>query len=154
MLRNVAGRIPIKLVLLVLIAGVLVMGGMAVMKMKGSKAPKKAVVSEVKLEEFVVNLADVNEPHYLKVSITLEVEGDKPFGEAEGGHGGEASSPEDPKIRDTVIGILTKKNFEQLLTEKGKTELKDELRKGLSAILKDKDGSKVTEVYFTSFAMQ
>jgi flagellar FliL protein len=85
------------------------------------------------------------------VNIVLEVEA----GEAKkpSGHGGgEAeASPEDARIRDTTIGVLSSKHFNELLTEAGKTKLKSELKDELN---KELEKMKVHNIYFTSFAMQ
>ena len=100
-------------------------------------------LSVMTLEEFVVNLSDVGEPHYLKASVSLEVAGDS---------GGEEAQKADlPKIRDVVITTMSKRNFRELLTANGKQSLKNAIKKEINHLL---DDDRVSQVYFTSFAMQ
>lgn len=148
-LRDISGEIPVKLILIVLM--VVLIGAGAFMKfgMKGKGAEKKVELSEWKLDEFIVNLADKNESRYLKVCVVLEVEGSLKSG---GGHSDEAVAyPEEAKVRDMIISVLSSKKYNELLTEKGKTTLKKELKNKVNSVLKK---VKVHEVYFTSFAMQ
>ncbi len=143
-------------ILIIIILGVVLVGGLGVVKvMKGKKhgKPEKKPVELTlwKMEEFTVNLADSDEPHYLKINMVAEIEGKKEEA-AKGGHGGESeASPVDIKASDIVISVLSAKYFEELLTEKGKDKLKSDLIKNLN---KSVPGVKVTNVYFTSFAMQ
>lgn len=149
LLRDISGGLPIKLIIIVLV--VVLVGAGAFLKLgnKGKSAPKPVELSEWKLEEFVVNLADRNESRYLKVNVVLEVEGAPKDG---GGHGGEqASYPEEAKVRDAIINALSSKKYSELLTEDGKTVLKEEIKTQLNSILKE---MKVHDVFFTSFAMQ
>lgn len=114
-------------------------------KPSGKAAQAKPVeLSEWKLPEFIVNLADTDEPRYLKVDLVLEVEGKSKKGE-EGGNAEEA------KARDAIISVLSRKHFSELLTESGKKSLKSELKNALNSRLKDIE---VVNIYFTSFAMQ
>jgi len=150
---NQHGRLPI-LVIMGLILALVAAGGAFTFtrvahKGKGEKKAqeKPAEVSTWKLEEFIVNLADRGDaPHYLKIDIVLEVQG-KLKSEGEGG-----GNPLDAKVRDTVITVLTRKHFSELLSEAGKTKLKSDLKKSLNKVLNGE--LKVVNVYFTSFAMQ
>lgn len=140
---------------IVLVAG---MGVVAFTKMSGKKGNGKAPVEKKeltawKMEEFVVNLADANESRYLKVNLVLEVEGMPKEKGGEGGEGGEGQSPEEAKARDAIITVLTKKHYNELLSEEGKNKLKESLKSELDKALKEKK-IKVEDVYFTSFAMQ
>lgn len=151
LMRSITGGMPVKMIIIIVAALGLCLGGLAVTKvMKKGKGPMKPVVSEMKLEEFVVNLADRGDPRYLKVNLTLEVEGPAKVKPASG-EGGEGKTEEDPKVRDAVITVLTRKKFNEILTETGKEKLKEELKTELNKVMKDQ---KVTDIFFTSFAMQ
>ena len=149
MLRNKSGKLPI---VIIIALAVLVVGGLAAVKFvkgrKHGKVEKPPVeLSIVKMSEFTVNLADRGDAHYLKVSMSLEIEG-----KVEGGEGDASASPEMVKASDAIIGVLTRKTYTGLLAESGKERLKTDLIKGLNDEL---DGKiKVHGIYFTSFAMQ
>lgn len=143
LIRDISGGLPIKLMLIVLVVVLIGAGAFLKFGKKGKAAEKHVELSEWKLEEFIVNLADINESRYLKVCVALEVEG---------AHGGEAAAyPEEAKVRDMIISVLSCKKYNELLTEKGKALLKEELKEKTNSILKE---MKIHEVFFTSFAMQ
>jgi flagellar protein FliL len=146
-IRDRSGKLPIKLVIIVLLVVVVALGVTKVVKgskKNGKKAPEKQVeLSPWKLEEFVVNLRDANEARYLKVNIVLEVEGKV--------EGGEGANPDEPKARDAIISVLTAKVYNDLESPAGKEHLKEELKTALNAEL---EKTKVANIYFTSFAMQ
>lgn len=150
LINSSSGALPIKLIIiLVLVLGI---GGAAFTftRMSGKQKPSvdEAELTMCELSEFVVNLADRIEPRYLKVTMTLEVEG----AVAKGSHGShKVESSEDAKMRDIIINVLTKKRFGELLTSEGKTQLKTELKNELNKAL---ETVKVHNIYFTSFAMQ
>ncbi|MEN6521605.1 MAG: flagellar basal body-associated FliL family protein [Armatimonadota bacterium] len=146
-MRDISGGLPIKLIIIILVVGLVGAGAFLKFGKKGKHTPKPVELTEWKLEEFVVNLADINESRYLKVDVVLSVEG-APKG---GGEGEKTANPEDAKVRDTVIDVLSSKKYSDLLTEKGKTDLKEEIEKQLNSVLKQ---TKVHDVFFTSFTMQ
>ena len=142
--------------LIPIIAGVLVLvavGGVCFLKFKGNgkrhEKPKAVVAAttSLKMGDMVVNLADTSEPHYLKVNIVLEVAGRIAGGGGEGE--GEGASP---KMRDAVIEALSARTFNELLTPAGKTSLKESIKAAANKGLGDE--AKVTEVFFSDFAMQ
>jgi len=153
-IRNNSGKLPFVIIIALVVVLLLGVGAVAFMKMKG-KAHGKAAVKEGKLtpwklDEFVVNLADPNEIHYLKVNLVLDMAGEvSGGGGGEGGEGG--GNPDEPKVRDAIIRELSKKQYAELLSEKGKDELKAELKKAINSQL---ENAKVANIYFTSFAMQ
>jgi flagellar protein FliL len=146
-IREISGRLPIKLMVIVLAVVVVGLGVTKVVKgrsKKGAKEPVKQIeLSPWKLEEFVVNLRDANDARYLKVNIVLGMEG-----KVEAGEGG---NPDEPAVRDTIITVLTAKSYSDLESPAGKEHLKDELKKALNDEL---EKTKVGKIYFTSFAMQ
>ena len=153
-IRENNGKLPIAIIIAVVLVLVLAAGAFTFSKMggkskgKGKKVEKPVELSEWTLDEFIVNLADIAEPHYLKVNLVLETEGGEKKGE--GGEGG-GGNPQEAKARDAIIMVLTKKHFADLLSEEGKGQLKAELKTALNSELKD---MKVENIYFTSFAMQ
>jgi len=147
-----SGRAPVKLILIVLLAAGLCFGGICVVrtarKHKGKTEAKPVQLSSWKLGEFVVNLADRDQPRYLKINLVLEVEGKA---EVKAGEGGAPQSSEEAKARDAIITVLSGKRYVELLTDKGKEKLKADLKAALNTVL---EGPKVVNVYFTDFAMQ
>jgi flagellar basal body-associated protein FliL len=151
------GKLPL---IVVIILAVVVVGGVGVVAFKklGSKGGgkdkkvEKVELTPWKMDEFVANLADKEESRYLKVTMILEVE-KKSKEKGGGGHGeGEGEvSIEDSKARDAIIEVLTTKCYGDLLSESGKTKLKEELKAKLNGCLEE---NKVESIYFTSFAMQ
>ena len=112
------------------------------------KQKEKPKTEPMELDEFLVNLADSSESHYLKCTIVLEVIPD-PKG---GGGGGEGKgSPDTAKIRDAVITTMCKRQMSELVPEAGKIRLKEDIIKDVNRAMQ-RDA--VTEVFFTSFAMQ
>jgi flagellar basal body-associated protein FliL len=110
--------------------------------------------------EFLVNLADSEETHYLKTTISLGLVGTSEENSKAGSGGGEHGKKEsalfarlkaqEPVIRDTVISIISSRKFRDLGTVSGKNELKETLKNRLKEQLKVEDVS----VYFTSFTLQ
>ncbi len=101
----------------------------------------------VHLEGFTVNLADVEESHFLRVSMDLGVdhlpEGtdkDKP-----------ASALPVGRIRDAIISVLATAKADALLTPEGKVQLKKEL---VTSLNRNVPKAGVREVYFTEFLVQ
>jgi flagellar protein FliL len=154
MAHSRAGKLPLMAIIAAVLVLVLAAGGFAFMKMKkGSKAggkKEKVELVEWKLDEFMVNLADRNDARYLKVNLVLDVEmkGKKKKG---GGHGEEEANPEEAKARDAIIAVLTTKRYADLLSDEGKSKLKEQLKTALNEVLEE---CKVEEIYFTYFAMQ
>jgi flagellar FliL protein len=109
----------------------------------GTESADKAVLH---LEGFVVNLADPEENHFLRLGIDLGL--DRPLKSA--GHGGKAEIPTS-RIRDTILSVLTTWRSDALLAPDGKTKLKEELRRALRERTPELG---VREVYFTDFLVQ
>lgn len=152
--RNNRGKLPL---VIIIAAAVLVLGGGAFVVFKGkivhasgkAKKVEKVDLTAKPLGEFMVTLADTGELRYLKCELTLEMEADGKAKKAEkaGGEG----SPEDAKLRDVIISTLSSKTVAELLADKSKANLKEQLK---AALNKNVDGMKVHDVFFTSFAMQ
>ena len=110
---------------------------------ENSSAPKYIV----HLEGFTVNLADLEETHFLRATIDLGVdripEGadkDKP-----------AQSLPVARIRDAMLSVLTVCKANDLLTPEGKAQLKKNLIESLNREVPELG---VREIYFTEFLVQ
>jgi flagellar protein FliL len=163
--------IPIKLVILIVGATLLVgLGGtIAYVKFSGHKeevhtdssesqqsvtASKEAAAGKSQstatsapgaiydVDPFIVNLADVPESRYLKLTVKLEL--DRPEISTELG-------ARVPQVRDTILILLSSKDVASLRTPQGKFQLRDELTLRVNALL-PKGG--VRSAYFTEFVVQ
>ena len=113
-------------------------------------AQKKAPATEserviVELDEFVVNLADIDRTRYAKVTLALEVT--------------DAKTAEHvqqkilPRVRDAIIMTLSKQYFRSLSTGEGKVALKRQLVAAVNKVMPPGQG-KATDILFTSLVMQ
>lgn len=144
------GKIAIIILTVVLAVGCSI-GGVAIMQKKAPAQQQKQPVVEEPAEmmpigEIIVNLADAPEIHYLKTNIVLEVVGKVP----------EAAGEADEMVvkaplRDAIIEVLSAKRLSQINRPDGKNNLKSELQ---TVCEKRLPGVRVTNVYFSEFAMQ
>lgn len=152
-IRDISGKLPIIIIIVVMVAGLGAGAFVFAKKGKtahaGSKPEKKVVLTSVQMDEFMVTLADPGELRYLKVNMVLEIEA--PHGKSKGKHGEGDGIPEEAKAKDTIISVLTSKRVSNLISENGKTKLKEELKEALNDTLHE---TEVHNIYFTSFAMQ
>ncbi len=107
----------------------------------GDKKPA-AAGGLVDLDPFVVNLADTSESRFVKVTIKLKL--------AEAGDPKEVEA-ELPSIRDSLLILLSSKEFSSIRTVQGKLELRDEIIERINTVL---NGPKVAAVFFTEFVVQ
>jgi len=141
------GGVPLlPIVGLVLVLNVLMVGKIFMGSGHGKEGAKvenkePEVGIKLPLEEFLVNLAGSNE-HYLKMTVALGLK----KGETE-----EKMKEEVAPMRDAILGILTTKQPEELVTEAGKDKLKKEMVEKVNKAL---GGDKVVKIYFLSFATQ
>jgi len=94
-----------------------------------------------KLDPFIVNLFDERGVRYLKVRLNIEV-----WDLTE-----EDIQKKTPKIRDSLIVLLSSKKYEEIGSLEGKARLREEILFRLNRILGD---GKAKEVYFTDFVVQ
>jgi len=98
----------------------------------------------VELQPFIVNLADEQEPRYLRMTVSLGLD-------TEGG--GEAKP--DPlfttKVRNALLNVMTTKRSQDVLTVEGKALLRKQL---LSAARAAADEPRVSAIYITDFIVQ
>lgn len=104
--------------------------------------PKITMGPVYPLDPFLVNLADPGRPRFLKVVLELELDQ-------------ETVRPEldalQPKVRDSLLTLLSSKASEDLSTVADKERLRNEIIHRLNAFLAS---GRVAEVYFTQFVVQ
>jgi len=102
---------------------------------------EEEVAEVIELLPFIVNLADREEPKYLRMTISLGI--------------GESSEKPDPlfttKIRNAILAVVTTKTADDVLTVKGKTELRKEM---LEAAQGAAHKPEVKAIYITDFIVQ
>jgi flagellar protein FliL len=165
-----AAGIPIKLVILI-VGGTLLLGlggAIAYMKFGGHKEDARTDASQsahaatsgkqdesaakpqssttpgaiYDVDPFIVNLADVPEARYLKLTVKLEL--DRPDVSSD-------LSARVPQLRDTILILLSSKDAASLRTPQGKFQLREELTQRVNALL-PKGG--IRSAYFTEFVVQ
>ncbi len=94
------------------------------------------------LTPFVVNLQDNIGTRYLKISLKFEIEDDAAEPEIKG---------QLPRIRDSLIILLSSKNYAEIGTVEGKYRLREEIVKRVNRFF---DEPLVRGVYFTDFVIQ
>jgi flagellar FliL protein len=94
------------------------------------------------LDPFIVNLADVPDIRYLKLTVKLEVDNEAVSTEL---------SARVPQVRDAVLVLLSSKDVNAVRTTQGKFQLRDEITQRVNGLL-PKPG--VRSAYFTDFVVQ
>jgi flagellar FliL protein len=158
--QPVAGRkSPIKIIGIIVLAGLLIGGGTAVTLMllkggddatvapeavKSKKKPAKPALLGpiIPLDSFIVNLAGAGGRNYLKIDISLELS--DPAVQQE-------IANKLPKIRDAILLILSTKTFDDVKTSQGKMLLKEDILMRINDAL---TSGSVENLYFTSFVVQ
>lgn len=96
----------------------------------------------VEIKEFVVNIIGEDAAHYVKASLSLELD--------------KAATQEEinkrmPQIRDAILLLIGNKTFEELQDLQGKNQVKAELKSKINSFLKT---GKVKNIYLTDFVVQ
>ena len=94
------------------------------------------------LDPFIVNLADVPDVRYLKLTVKLEVDNDAVSADL---------SARVPQVRDAILVLLSSKDVNAVRTTQGKFQLRDEITQRINGLL-PKPG--VRSAYFTDFVVQ
>lgn len=94
------------------------------------------------VEPFIVNLSDVQEVRYLKMTVKLELETQEASVEL---------TKRIPQVRDTILVLLTSKDSASIRTTQGKFQLRDEITQRVNTLLPK---PAVRTVYFTDFVVQ
>jgi flagellar FliL protein len=124
--------------------------GAAAAGAEGTSAPADGPTHQVVLEPILVNLADEGGHAYLRLGLTLDVQGDAGKSEA-AGDGKPGKSEQELAVRDTVLGVLGQQTSAWLLGPDGKEHLKIELKEALA---KNNPQLKVKDLFFTDFLVQ
>jgi flagellar FliL protein len=98
----------------------------------------------IQLDPFIINLADTEQARYLRLTVSLGIEG-------------EAGAKEKPnplfltRVRNAILAVLSNKKSEEVLSIEGKTKLRKELLRAAQAASTDPE---VAAVYITDFIVQ
>jgi flagellar FliL protein len=102
----------------------------------------KDVKKVIELQPFVINLADRDAPHYLRLTVSI-------------GIGETKEEKPDPllitRVRNAMLAVLTSKTSEEVLTEHGKATLRKELLKAARAAVEEPT---IEAIYVTDFIVQ
>lgn len=107
--------------------------------------PRPELGKMEKMGEFVVNLSDTEDSHFLRATMELE----QNFGSAL--PFGEELSNRKSQLRDIALGVLASKTSKELKTPEGKDSLKQEIKEKVNSVLAK---GQISRVYFTEFAVQ
>ncbi|MBL0709029.1 MAG: flagellar basal body-associated protein FliL [Sulfurimonas sp.] len=94
------------------------------------------------LDTFTVNLKSDSGRRYLKVTMSLELQGEELSLELDS---------KAPVLRDRIIRILTSKSLEEISSKKGKKKVSDQIMDTLNAMMTD---GTIEGIYFTEFVIQ
>jgi len=94
------------------------------------------------LDTFTVNLKSDSGRRYLKVTISLELEGQELSNELDA---------KSPVLRDRIIRILSSKTLEEISSRKGKQKVSDQIMDTINSMLTD---GRIKGIYFTEFVIQ
>jgi len=106
------------------------------------RAEDSEVKEVIELQPFIVNLADKNETRYLRMTISLGV-GETSEGKA------------DPlfttRVRNAILGVITTRTSDQILTSEGKARLRKDMLEAARTAVEKPD---VHAIYITDFIVQ
>ena len=96
----------------------------------------------VEIKEFIVNIISEEDRHYVKASLTLELNKEEAI---------EETNKRMPQIRDSILLLVGNKTYEELQDLQGKKQLKAELVSKINSFLQN---GRVKAIYFTDFVVQ
>ena len=111
----------------------------------GESGEKSTQSTVLNFEPFLVNLADREISRYLRVTIRLQMTSRSAAEKIA------AADVLTSQMRDAILGILSSRNSEQIVTPDGKDQLKAEIAEKLNGFL---PGTPVKAVFFTDFVVQ
>ena len=94
------------------------------------------------LDTFTVNLKSDSGRRYLKVALSLELDGKELSNELDA---------KSPVLRDRIIRILSSKTLEEISSRKGKQKVSDQIMDTINSMLTD---GRIKGIYFTEFVIQ
>ncbi len=109
---------------------------------KQAEAAKPVVAVFWPMDPFIVNLIDNEGERYLKVVMQLELSDQLAL---------EELNLLKPKIRDSILDLLSAKTFKEMIDPIGKQRLRDEIALRANGFLTK---GKIVKVYFTEFVIQ
>jgi flagellar FliL protein len=109
---------------------------------KAQPPPKVSMGPVYAMDPFLVNLADPGRPRLLKVVLNLELDS--------GAVAAELDALK-PKVRDTLLTLLSSKTMADLATVADKERLRNEIIHRVNTFIA---AGKVVEVYFAEFVVQ
>ena len=138
-----------------MIIGLVVGGGLLYnFVLKGSPPPEEETVAGAAvevvveegeiapIEELVVNLADQDELHYLRVGVGAVLSLETVLADIE---------PQLPKVSDIVIDVVSQKTFTELRIPGSTTALKEEISVAVAEAFPE---GEIVRVIFTTYVMQ
>ena len=138
-----------------MIIGLVVGGGLLYnFVLKGSPPPEEETVAGAAvevvveegeiapIEELVVNLADQDELHYLRVGVGAVLSLETVLADIE---------PQLPKVSDIVIDVVSQKTFTELRIPGSTTALKEEISAAVAEAFPE---GEIVRVIFTTYVMQ
>lgn len=96
----------------------------------------------VEIKEFVVNIIGQDVAHYVKASMSLELDREATLDEV---------NKRMPQIRDAILLLIGNKTYEELQDIQGKNQVKAEVKSRINSFLRT---GKVNNVYLTDFVVQ
>ncbi len=106
-------------------------------------APKPAPLMIFPLDDFRVNTADVDEPHFMRVKLSLGYDGQNKKLATE-------LVERTQQIRDIVLQILNSKEKQDIDTQSEKERLKDEIKKNINNVL---TSGEISDIYYDEFVI-
>ena len=105
--------------------------------------PEEAQIGPmVEIKEFVVNIIGQDVSHYVKASMSLELDREATLDEV---------NKRMPQIRDAILLLIGNKTYEELQDIQGKNQVKAEVKSKINSFLKT---GKVNNVYLIDFVVQ
>ena len=105
--------------------------------------PEEAQIGPmVEIKEFVVNIIGQDVSHYVKASMSLELDREATLDEV---------NKRMPQIRDAILLLIGNKTYEELQDIQGKNQVKAEVKSKINSFLKT---GKVNNVYLTDYVVQ
>ena len=107
--------------------------------------PRPKETMNLSLDPFIANLRDEEKTgkRYLKISMVLEIVKDKKINQL--------IQKDMPKIKDSILLLLTSLEYNDINTLEGKLSLKKEIIKRVNNIL---NGDFIKDIYFIEFVVQ
>jgi flagellar FliL protein len=109
----------------------------------GGEAADKVGEVVVAMDPFIVNLADPSGKRYLKLTLTVDTNNEELAA---------VLQTQMPKIRDSILLLLTSKSYADISPVAGKIRLRNEVLKIINRALAG--AGSVHAVYFTEFVIQ